>query len=96
VEKMSVYTDALNAFGLENQRNKAIEELAELTKELALNGQGKKNFFDIASEIADVYVVLKQMEIGLNIEFTVRERLDYKLERLRKLIQNTNERRIYD
>ena len=39
------------------------EEMAELQKELCKNARGKDNRAEIAEEIADVHIMLDQMEI---------------------------------
>ena len=74
---------AIAKFGVGAQVVKAIEELAELTTELAryLTGQGKKEA--IREELADAFVMLNQLEL---IFGDVSEIEIAKLERLAKRI----------
>lgn len=50
-------------FGIDNQIIKLNEELAELTVEIV-----KDNYFGIQEELADVYVLLKQIQLYFNID----------------------------
>lgn len=59
---------ALNRWGAELQTAVAIEEMAELTKELCKHARGADNTDAIAEEIADVYIMLSQMEILYGVE----------------------------
>lgn len=54
---------AAQTFGANPQKAKAVEEMAELTKELCkdLNGQG--SLAHIAEEIADVEIMLEQLKL---------------------------------
>ena len=60
--KVDVLETALVCFGIEAQRIKCIEEMAELTKELCKDAIGKGDRDHIAEEIADVKIMLWQME----------------------------------
>lgn len=74
---------ALDFFGYEAQKKKAIEELGELTVELAreLNGQGDLDA--LRGELADAFVMLNQMEM---IFGDVTEIEVAKLERLERMV----------
>ena len=52
---------AIEKWGEENQRNKAVEELGELITSLMrfANGRGTKH--DVVTEIADCYIMLDQL-----------------------------------
>lgn len=63
-----ILTAALNRWGPELQTAVAIEEMAELTKELCKHARGAHNTDAIAEEMADVYVMLSQMEILYGVE----------------------------
>ena len=52
---------ALNKFGEANQKDMAIEEMAELTQALLKERRGRES--NVAEEIADVKVVLDQLMI---------------------------------
>lgn len=77
-----ILTAALNRWGPELQATVAIEEMAELTKELCKHARGSHNKEAIAEEIADVYVMLNQMEILHNVEARVIWWYNAKLARL--------------
>ena len=76
---------AINHFGALNQKIKACEELSELvvaiTKDIV---NPKKTKEDIITEIADVYIMLKQLFIIYDIpDILVKDEIDFKLTRLR-------------
>jgi len=52
---------ALNKFGQSHQKDKMIEEMAELTQALIKERHGEQH--NIAEEIADVQIVLNQMKL---------------------------------
>lgn len=82
-----ILTAALNRWGAELQTAVAIEEMAELTKELCKHARGAHNKEAIAEEIADVYVMLNQMEILHNVEARVIWWHNTKLARLEERIK---------
>jgi NTP pyrophosphatase (non-canonical NTP hydrolase) len=53
---MNIYDQALNHFGIDAQKIKAIEEMAELTQAICKDT-------NIAEEIADVQILLEQLKI---------------------------------
>lgn len=53
---------AIAIYGTENQTIKAVEEMAELTKELAKALIGKADNDHIREEIADVEIMLEQLK----------------------------------
>lgn len=73
---------ALVCFGIDKQRIKCIEEMSELQKELCKSALGRGNFFNLADEIADVIITVKQMIKHYDVADLVKERYEYKLERL--------------
>lgn len=56
-----IYRKALDTYGAEAQTLMAMEEMAELQKELCKHARGKDNRLEIAEEIADVWIMLIQM-----------------------------------
>lgn len=62
---------ALALWGAEAQTLMMFEEMAELQKELCKNARGKDNRAEIAEEIADVRIMLDQMEIAPRLQRTV-------------------------
>jgi len=81
--------DILNYFGIGNQRIKAIEELGELQQAIAkyIQGPYKENRSNVAQEIADVKIVLEQVEIGMGIKNEVEEFTKEKLKRTMERIE---------
>lgn len=73
---------ALDYYGSENQVVVAIEELSELQKELCKLLRGKQDTEHIAEEIADVQIMLAQMQEMLGIKNMVRRYRFFKLLRL--------------
>lgn len=83
----------VDKYGINHQRFKAAEELAELQTIVLqdANNNGKVSIDHIAEEIADVYIVLKQLEaIYLLDDEDIQPIIDFKLERT--LGENRNER----
>ena len=71
-------------FGIDNQIVKLNEELAELTVECA-----RDNYFGVQEELADVYVLLKQIQLYFDvddeeIESVSNEKIDITLKRIKE------------
>lgn len=90
---MNIHEQALEKFGRDSQMLKAIEEMAELTKELSkyLNTSLKLDIaklrqleYNICDEIADVQITLDQIKV-LFPAWQLRE--EKKLERLEELVR---------
>ena len=79
---------ALALWGAEAQTLMMFEEMAELQKELCKNARGKDNRKEIAEEIADVRIMLDQMEILHNCKELSRQ---YKVEKLLRLLDRIEE-----
>lgn len=77
-----IYRRALEVWGADLQTVVAIEEMAELQKELCKNRRGKENRAAIAEEIADVKIMLDQMAMLYDCANAVDEFCACKLERL--------------
>lgn len=76
-------------YGSECQSNKAVEEMAELAVELIHYKQNKSTLTSLISEIADVYIVLREQIIDLGItDESIQRQINYKQTRLRQLIEN--------
>ena len=73
---------AIDKYGKQMQMVVAMEEMAELTKELSKALRGKPNTTSIAEEIADVEIMLGQIKIIFDCEEYVHDMEDYKLKRL--------------
>lgn len=87
---MTIYKEAITTFGIQRQKLKMIEEMAELTKELAKTFQPMsaaeihQNNANICEEIADVSIVLEQMKFWFPDWKQHEER---KLKRLEELVK---------
>ena len=83
-----LYDKALATYGLEKQLIVAIEEMAELQKELTKILRGTGDIDHLVEEVADAEIMLEQIRyfygLGLSVE-TVKE---LKLKRLEKRLQN--------
>lgn len=79
-----ILKNALKHYGANAQRIVAIEEMSELIKELCKVSRGEENAAHIAEEIADVRIMLDQMEILFDCRKQVELMESEKLERLLK------------
>lgn len=57
----------IEVYGWDNERLVVVEELSELTKEVTKLGRNLGNLVDLVEEMADVYIVLKMLEIQYDI-----------------------------
>ena len=93
-----LYWSAIKTFGVDLQLAVAIEEMAELTKELckARTGLGDgriDNLDEIAEEIADVQIVLEELEQLYGAKKKVQKIRQQKLARLEMRIEKAREAR---
>ena len=77
-----VYKRALELYGRENQLIVAVEELDELGKEICKELRGIGTLTNIAEEIADVRIVLEQLEMIFDCREEVEDWILAKSERL--------------
>ena len=101
----NIYWSAIETFGYDLQIAVAIEEMAELTKELCkaqrvtFAGRGGlgdgliDNYDEIAEEIADVQIVTEELTLLFGIQAEVQEARKRKLERLETRIEVAREER---
>lgn len=80
-----------NYYGKDSQTLMAIEEMSELTKEICKYSRGKTTRERLVDEIADVEIMVKQLEILFDIASDVDRRVDYKLERQLRRIEQERE-----
>jgi NTP pyrophosphatase (non-canonical NTP hydrolase) len=64
----TVIQKAIERYGADLQKQVAIEEMAELTKEICKDFRGKGNREHILEEIADVKIMLSQLLIMYDIK----------------------------
>ena len=77
-----LYTAALARFGPKKQAEKLLEEMAELQVEICHMWDGRPDFDGLATEIADVGILLEQMQFIFDIEKAVQAEKEKKLVRL--------------
>ncbi len=72
-----------NNFGIVNQENKLIEELAELIKELSIlhqeNSKAEKD--NVIEEMSDVIILIYQLIYLYEVDEKIEEIIEYKLNR---------------
>lgn len=62
-EHIKQLDSALQKYGKQGRVMQAVEEMAELSKELLKNiNRGKPNEIEIAEEMVDVYILLEQLK----------------------------------
>ena len=64
---MTIFEKAIETYGADLQKQVAIEEMAELTKEICKDFRGKGNREHILEEIVDVSIMLEQLQIMYGI-----------------------------
>jgi NTP pyrophosphatase (non-canonical NTP hydrolase) len=83
----NILKQAINFYGPDMQLNVCIEELSELIKELCKYKRGQENFTDIAEEMADVAIILKELVIMFDNSELVKAFIDMKLNRLKERME---------
>lgn len=68
IDDISVLKNAINTYGKDIQTIVAIEEMAELQKELTKALRGRPNIENIIEEMADVYIMLVQIRLMYDID----------------------------
>lgn len=93
VNAEEIEREAAERYGIRNQSIVAIEEMSELQKELTklLRGERENPIDHISEEMADVYIMLEQLEILIKNRATVDEWKDKKLSRLRDRLRKDSE-----
>ena len=81
-----LYNKAKTKWGVRAQLIKAIEEMSELTKELAKSLNSNMDRQHIAEEVADVKIMIEQIELFFEIEALVKQYKRKKLDRLERLV----------
>lgn len=67
----AIFKKAIETYGAETQLNVAIEEFSELIKEICKHKRGSDNIEAIIEEMADCYIMLKQMQMIFGFGSTV-------------------------
>ena len=66
---MTTLEKAIATYGVDMQLTVAVEEFSELTKEICKARRGENNLENIIEEMADCYIMLKQLEIIFDIDY---------------------------
>lgn len=86
-----IFKEAIETYGIDNQMNVVIEEMSELTKEICKYKRGFYNRNNIIEEMADVFIMLYQLQIMLDItDYELVEMEGRKLSRLQERIIEEN------
>ena len=84
---MDILEKAIEVYGADLQKQVAIEEMAELTKEICKDFRGKGNREHIIEEMADVCILLDQLMIIYDIKTNeMLDEIDIKTARLEERI----------
>ena len=88
MDKLKIYKKVIKTYGKQHQILLAVEELAELQKELLKNfNRNATNISAIIDEIADVHIMLEQLEIIYKIDGSeCNAAIVKKLKRLKTLV----------
>ena len=82
---MTTLEKAVATYGKDMQLTVACEELSELIKEICKSIRGSDNVESITEEMADCYIMLRQLEIIFGIKMSdINVFIDEKLARLEK------------
>ena len=85
----AVLKQAIETYGAEAQLNVAIEEFAELTKEICKHKRYMDNIIAIIEEMADCYIMLEQMQMIFGLGSTViPDAMDKKIKRLKSRLDD--------
>ncbi len=88
INETEVLQRALDTYGSTLQIAMVFEEMSELQKELCKYLRGRGSFEHIAEEIADVEIMLEQMEMLFCCAEDVRSVRKRKVERLKERLDN--------
>lgn len=80
-----------NHYGIESQSLICIEEMSELTKEICKYRRGEDNLEKLVDEIADVKIMVEQMEYLFGVSKDVDLRISYKCQRQMRRIDQGRE-----
>lgn len=88
-DPIPVLKKAICKYGKQAQLDVAVEEMAELTKEIIKSKRGASNYHQIVEELADVYIMMTQVKLiyGIYDEELINA-MDLKIARLEKRLQN--------
>lgn len=85
---------ALDTYGVDMQQIVAMEELAELQKEISKHLRGEDNLDRMAEEIADVRIMLEQLMMAFHLRGNVEDWIARKMDRLRNRLDDHHKEEI--
>ena len=94
--KTEVLQRAITTYGNAAQLGMLIEECAELIKavcKVLRDGDTQVNELDLLDEVADVFIMLSQLEMIYGATAEVNARIDYKVRRLERRLDELDEER---
>lgn len=82
-----ILQSAIKFYGKDMQLNVAVEEFAELTKEICKHKRGSDNTNAIIEEMADCYIMLEQMKLIFGLgSAVIEDAIIIKIQRLKHRI----------
>lgn len=84
----SILAKAIVKNGILPQSMIAVEELAELQKEISKATRGFENKSELTEEIADVLIMIEQVKMIYNLsDADIQQQIDYKINRLEQRLK---------
>ena len=80
-EQIAGCVGIIKAHSIKEQEDKAIEEMAELTKAILKSRHDKGTIEEIVDELADVRIMLEQLILIYDCREAVNDRVCYKIDR---------------
>lgn len=88
-----VLEKAIETYGINAQLDVCVEEMSELIKEICKKKRGQNNREAIIEEIADVTIMLQQLEMMCDIKpQEVFDVVEIKVKRLKEILENGKKR----
>ena len=88
---MEVLKQAIETYGKEKQSMMALEEMAELQKEVCKSSRGNNNHDEIVEEIADVLIMIEQLKIMHDVKYReLNEMFNFKINRLKERLETSD------
>lgn len=94
LDKAKLYAQCVSLWGIYPQMFMVVEELAELTFTISKFDRGQATAADIAGEIADVRIMMKQLMhiVGLSETQVMNKEIE-KMERLKERVEKSLEKK---
>ena len=91
VNMTKVLKQAIETYGKEKQSMMALEEMAELQKEVYKSLRGNNNHDEIVEEIADVLIMIEQLKIMHDVKYReLNEMFNFKINRLKERLETSD------